>query len=304
MRSGPLAMTLIVVMAAMVDIWVGGRPEPRSIPSEAMVKAVDQLKSLHRPGTLVVHSPLFTISELEALKSLAAGPALPSASEFKARRILLLDRADAPMRGFPKETESIDLGSLLVIRVFEPSWQDGQIVMYDLMDAFDASTLVIKDQKGDIVSRCTTNRSPSGYMCPGQPGWLYIAKENLVIGGESRLCVWAHPKSDKKVAFNLPAISQPQEGARLELSLFGGLADSAVSSESHGAAVMTRVIQEDVVRGSLMVRNQKGMQKQVMDIAAGQPTEIEVTTRNDSRRHHCINVVISGVLKEKARVNK
>ncbi len=293
MNRSVIIAAAVVSIAALADLWVTLRPGLKPIPADAMQAARTKVLEQQRPGDRVVHSPLFTVRELAPLGDLRATPDKPPADVMSSRRILLIDREDAPMGGFATPSETIDLPGALTLKIFAPSG-DGTASLYALLVQFDANTLHIERPRGRVASRCTQPRAEGGYACPGQPEWLYVARRDLTIDGKSRACLWAHPTNDGAVVFTIPAQPAAPPGRALALTVGAGLADDAVNGTPDGAPVQVDVEQNGRV-GQVRVPNRVGWYETTATIAGGAAAQIVITTARDGRRHLCIDATIEEV---------
>ncbi len=279
----------LVGAVALADLWISVRPDPGPVMAAEMTEAVAVLKKYQKAGDLLVHSPLLGVEELAALGPLIARPDLPAPSLRDSRRILLLDRRDAPMYGFRTASETVAIGDLLVLKVFEPTGS-AEVPLFDLISSIDSSTLRIV--RGERVTPCTTPRGEGGFACPGEPEWLYAAPRMLRIGGQDQNCVWAHPTTGGSLVFQIPAQPEPVAPKKLELKLSAGLTDDAVTGTADGASVRIQVNQGRVLKGQVTVPNQLGWHEGRFSLTPGVPVELVVTTPRDGRRHHCLNVLV------------
>lgn len=283
---------LLVALLALLDLQVGLRSDPGPIPAEVMAAGVKALKERQRPGDLLVHSPLFGVTELSALGDLPARPDLPAPAIRQARRVLVLDRVDHPMYGFSAEAERVELPDPLVLRIFEPKG-DVAAPVYELLANLDPNVLRIERPAGTVSARCTRSRAEGGFDCPGEAEWLYAAPRTLRIGGVDRECLWAHPTTGGLVVFTLPAPAPPAAGRHLTLKVEAGLTDDAVTGTPDGAPVVIDLLQGGAPKGRLVVPNQVGWRETTVRIDGGAAVELKVGTVRDGRRHHCLNAVIT-----------
>lgn len=294
MNRAVVIAAVIVGVAALADLWVTLRPGLDPIAADAMSEARTKVLAEQKPGDRIVHSPLFTVRELAPLGDLRATPDLPPEDIRGSRRILLIDREDAPMGGFASPSREVDLPGALVLRIYEPTG-DGTASLYALMSAFDANTLSIERPRGRVVSQCTEPRAEGGFQCPGQPEWLYVAQRSLRIDGKSRSCLWAHPTNGGAVVFTIPAQPAPPPGRSLSLTLGAGLADDAVTGTPDGAPVTLEIEQTARGLGRVTVPNRVGWYETTAAIGGGAPVRIVITTPRDGRRHLCLDAKVDEV---------
>ena len=287
------AAWVLLVAAILGDFVVALRLSPPSISSETMEKARRELETQKRPGTLIVHSPLLGVPELTHLNSIVARPDLPSKAIRGRRRILVLDRAEAPMGGFGDETAYIPIGEGLVLRIYEQQAHTtgARHLLFTLSEGIEDVKLTIERPRGRPVSRCTLKRTEGGVRCPGQPDWLYMAYRRLRVGGEDVGCVWAHPTQGGVVVLELPAMPFA-EGAQLELKVRSALDDSAVRQTPNGAPVRTHVFQNGRALAQVVRANAIGWAEASVKIEPHVPVRLEVSAEHDGRRHHCLQAEI------------
>lgn len=286
-----IGLCAAVILAALVDLQVGLRPDLSRISPEEMAEAVSALDEARAPGDVLVHSPLFTVAEASALGRLRAKPDVPRASVLASRRVLVLDRSDARM-SIPGRPESVErVTQNLELRLYAPRG-DVEAPIYDLLSELSPDSLHIERPPGRVKSRCKQARAEGGYRCPGQPDWLYAAPRSMRIGGEQRQCVWAHPTTGGAVVFTLPAPEPPPPGRDLVLVLGAGLTDEAVRGTADGAQVFVDVRQGADKLGRLVVPNQVGWRTLELGLGHGSPVVLSVTTPRDGRRHHCLDARI------------
>lgn len=289
----------IVALAALWDFFIAVRPALPPVSAAALEAAREAIEARSLPGTMVVHSPLFGVSEAAALGDLPARPDLPAAAVRARRRILVLDRAAAPMGGFGAAAETLALPDDLVLRRFEPSGEgSGRVVVYDLIDGLGPQSLSIERPVGRQVSACSVRRSEGGYRCPGQPDWLYAAPRQLRIDGKDQRCIWAHPTNGGAVVFSIPAPPAAPKGYALQLRVRSALTDDAVHLTSDGAAVRTRVKQGERMVGQVVRSNAIGWAEGRFGVDSEDAIRLEVTTAKDGRRHHCLDAQIVEVREE------
>jgi hypothetical protein len=286
--SAPTAVALVAALVALaLDLRVALRAERPIVPREVMARARQAVDAEKKAGTLVVHSPLLGVEELAGLGDLAARPDLPSAELRGSRRILVVDLAAAPMRGFGDEARVVEVGEGVVLRVFEPPGGQPQ-TLYDLVADVSRTEMRVERPRGTITSRCTAPRAEGGRACPGEPDWLYLAPRQLVIEGKNVTCVWAHPTTGGDLVHTIPAPSEPLAGHQLVLELESGMTDEAVRTTPDGATVRTDVEQGGRIKGALTLVNRVGWARTQVPVDAGRPIELRVSTPRDGRRHHCL----------------
>lgn len=279
----------LILGAALLDLGAALRPSLEPVEPAVMSAARELVLARRTPGSLVLHSPLFGVSELAALGSLSARPDLPDAASRAGRPLFVIDRAEVPMGGLGRPAEVIEIGEGVVVRRFAPEGgSPGRRPVFDLRDGLAGGMLRIERPPGREVSRCDAPRTEGGFACPGQPSWLYAAPRRLRIDGQNVDCIWAHPTTGGAVVFELPAPSPPAAGMRLELELGAALSDDAVKQTSDGAPVTTRVRQSGQSLGQIIRSNAIGWSRQRFELAAGAPIRLEVTAPKDGRRHHCL----------------
>lgn len=294
MRPGVWLGLGLVVLAALLDLQVVLRADPGPISGEVMADAVRVLKAHQQPGDLIVHSPLFSVTELAALGELPARPDLPVPAVRSGRRILLLDRNDQPMFGFGAEAKRVELPAPLVLRIFEPTG-DAAAPVYELLSSLDPNVMKVERPEGTVSAVCNRARAEGGFDCPGEAEWLYAAPRTLRIGGADRECVWAHPTTGGVIVFTLPAPNAPAPGRHLELTVEAGMTDDAVTGTADGAPVGIDIRQNQQPKGRLSVPNQVGFRTGKFRVEAALPVELRITTARDGRRHHCLNATLTEV---------
>lgn len=280
---------LLLLLALGLDLRVALRPEPAPIPAEEMTSLVTALQALRRPGDVVVHSPLFRVSELAALGELVAKPDRPSDEVQRARRVIVLDRSERRMGGLEgRLTQTVAVGARLELRVYEPTG-GAEPLVFDLFEQYRLARMWIERPPGTRTALCDRPRPEGGLSCPGEPDWLYLAPRTLRVSGASADCVWAHPTTGGVVVIELPLESVP-EGRRLSLVLEGALDDSAVGGD--GVPVENAVVQGGRELGRVVVPNRTGWYRGSFELAPGAPVEIRITAAHDGRRHHCLRAKI------------
>lgn len=281
-------LSAFVVLLAAMDLQVSLRPGLDPIPEAEMQEGVRQLRDRQQPGDVLVHSPLFTMVEQAPIGALRARPDRPRPEVMDSRRVLVLDRAEAPMSllGAPKSREGI--GDHLELRTYEPSGER-EVPVYDLLSELGPKVLRIERPLGVVKSRCTQPRAEGGWSCPSEAEWLYAAPRTLRIGGQDAECVWAHPTTGGAVVFTLPGPQAPIAGRDLVLEVAGGLADDAVNGTPGGATVFVQVMQGARKLGRLAVPNAVGWHRLEVSLEPSTEVELIVTTSSDGRRHHCLN---------------
>jgi hypothetical protein len=282
---GSLIAGAIIVVAAL-DTFVAARGNSDELSKEEMSRAREAIEKIEKPGDILVHSPLFRMTELQSLGDVPSTPTIPKPEMFRSRRIILIDRTAHPIYLSQVVKETIALGELQ-LRVYEP---DGSIdlPLYSLYNGITPSTMRV-ERNNTITSRCTATRAEGGYSCPGEPEWLYVAQRTLKIDNQDATCVWAHPTSSGAIVFEIPAQTPPPAGRRLVLEVSGGFNDDAVKTTSDGAAVRTEILQNGANKGSILVPNRVGFVSTRVNIAPNAPVELKTTTPHDGRRHYCLN---------------
>ncbi len=295
----PLSIALLALAGAgaLLDARVALRGNPPLVSAEAMGRARDAIEAERRPGDLVVHSPLLSVTELAPLGAMVASPALPSPELRASRRVLLLDVLDAPMGGFGRPSHEAVIESAgrgLALRVYEPEG-GAAVTHFDLVTDLGRARMRVERPAGTPRSSCTTPRAEGGFSCPGEPEWLYLARRELRIGGRNTPCAWAHPTTGGAIVIELPAAPTPPPGRRLELVVRGGLVDEAVTGTPDGAAVDTELRQSGRRLSVLTTPNALGWVERRQPIEGGRPVELSVTTVRDGRRHFCLDARIEEV---------
>lgn len=291
-------VAVAVVVAALADLWVAVRPDPAELSVEAMQAGLRVVREVGKPGDLVVHSPLFRMSELAHLGELRASSHVPAPKLAASRRVVVLDRTDVPMHlpgAADQVLEVAGSDGRLEVRIYEP---DGafDVALYSLRDALGPSSMRLERPSGTVSVRCTATRAEGGFACPGAPEWLYAEARSLKIGGEETPCVWAHPTTaDGVIVFEVPAQAAPPAGRRLVLAVSAGMTDDAVNQTPDGAPVTTAVVQGGREIGRVVAPNRVGWSKADVSIDPGQPVELRVTAPRDGRRHHCLNAEVVDV---------
>ncbi len=286
-RPRLLVMLGAVILALSADLIVSLRGDRALVSAATMASAKAKVQSLRTSGNVVVHSPLFSVSELSGLGELDAKPDLPGKDVLKSRRILLIDLAEAPMYGFGREAERHEIAEGVVLRIFEPS-SEQPLTLFDIVGDLDRVELRIERPRGTVSSRCTARRAEGGRSCPGEAEWLYLAPRSLTIEGKNVSCVWAHPTTGGDVIMTLPPLPEPAEGRRLLLELSSGLTDDAVRQTPDGASVRTDVEQDGKIRGGVTLVNRIGWAKTEVPLEPKKPTDLRISTASDGRRHHCL----------------
>jgi hypothetical protein len=290
MKTSVVAALAVLVIAASLDLWVALRGEPDPIPLETMRAARARVDAEKHPGDLVVHSPLFRMTELQGLGDLQARPDRPIDALLKSRRVLVLDRADHPMYLPGEPAQVLALEDPLELRIYQPT-ENAMVALYDLYDGLTERSMRI-ERNGRITSRCTQPRAEGGFSCPGEAEWLYAAQRSFRVGGKDQPCVWAHPTTGGVIVLELPAQAAAPEGRKLELRVSAGLADDAVTGTPDGANVTIQILQAGLPKGRMVVANRIGWFETSEEIAPDQPVELSITTPRDGRRHHCLNAQI------------
>lgn len=282
-----------IVVVALLDLYVAARGNPDALPEEAMWAARDAIKAAEQPGDILVHSPLFRMTELQALGDLRTTPTLPKPELFRSRRVLLIDRTDHPVYlPYSAKTEQPieKTNGQLQLRIYEPEGNI-DVPLYSLYNGITPSTMRV-ERNNAVTSRCTASRAEGGYSCPGEPEWLYVAQRTLRIDNKDATCVWTHPTTGGTIVFELPAQTAPPAGKKLLLELSGGFNDDAVKTTSDGAAVRTDILQKGASKGAITVPNRIGFVTTRVNIEPNAPVELRTTTPHDGRRHYCVNAEI------------
>ncbi|MEM1024555.1 MAG: hypothetical protein AAGD10_06735 [Myxococcota bacterium] len=278
MRSLASLAFVALLLGAGLDVWVGLRPEPSPIRAEDLRSALAHFRAETRPGAVLVHSPLLSPEDLKLLGDLGATP-----TPVRWGQSWVLDDARQPMYAPGREMERIRFGELVLRRMeIEKTAEEGG---YQLLRELRADSLRLEDKKGGVVSRCRIPRSAGGYDCPGQPEWVYAAPTELIIEGATRNCVWAHPRNDLSLVFDLPA---PDAPGRLRVG--AGLSDGAVTMKD-GAPVEVEVRQGRSL-AKISVPNRRGWRERRVGVEAGTRIELRIKTRHDGMRHLCIDASI------------
>jgi hypothetical protein len=280
----------VVAIAAAIDLWVALRPDLSPISDEVMQLARTRIDQEKQAGDLIVHSPLFSVEELAGLGDLQARPDRPIDALMKSRRVLVLDRTDERMYLPGDPVQVIELDRPLELRVYAPS-ENASVAMFELYDMLTERSMRI-ERGGRITSHCTQPRSEGGWSCPGEAEWLYAAQRSFRVASADATCVWAHPTTGGTIIFEIPAQAAPPEGRKLELIVSAGMADDAVNGTPGGASVTTEIMQGGLQKGRVVVPNRVGWFETKLEVAAGAPVELRITTPRDGRRHHCINAEI------------
>ncbi len=287
----PAALGLsAVVLAALLDLQVAVRGDLRPVPADVMALAKTRLDAERHPGDLVVHSPLFSVEELQPLGGLQARPDRPIDSMLRSRRVLVLDCSDARMYLPGTPAQVIALDDPLELRIYQPS-ENAEVVLYDHYESVGERTMRV-ERGGRITSRCTEPRGEGGYQCPGEAEWLYAAQRTFRVGGGEATCVWAHPTTGGVIVHEIPPQTAPPQGRKLELWVSAGLADDAVTGTPGGASVTTEIVQGGLTKGRVVVPNRIGWFETKVEIEPDVPVELRITTPRDGRRHHCLNAKV------------
>ncbi|MBK8012451.1 MAG: hypothetical protein IPK13_13960 [Deltaproteobacteria bacterium] len=299
--GGVVAILVVAILvAAGLDLWVALRGSPPEVEPAAMAAAARTILARRAKGDRVVHSPLFSMRELQGLGDLDSSPDLPETSVRASRRVLVLDKAAFPMHGFEAPADTLDLEGGLRLRVIEPS-SVGGVLVFDLYEDIERLVLHIERPPGVVRSRCTAPRPEGGYGCPGEAGWLYAARTTQRIDGTNTRCVWNHPTTNGVVVLGLPPPVAPPAGRHLVLKLQAALTDEAVRTTPDGADVVTEVFQGGRALGRLVVTNRIGWVERELVVQAGAAVELRVTTPRDGRRHHVLNAQIFEAVDERSR---
>lgn len=285
------AATILIVVSVLwlMDAYVALRPNSSKVPAAAMRSALKIIEENKKPGDIVVHSPLFSPSELAPLGKLDASPALPSARLRRSRRILVIDHNDAEMYGFgaPKHSYRIENSSDLLVKIYEPDASTTGPV-FDLYTDIKRVKMSVEKPVGKLVSNCTAPRASGGRSCPGQPDWLYLDRRQLIISGQAQECVWAHPTNNGVIVLTIPPLEDYASTKSLKLTVRTGLTDDAVRTTSDGASVVTEIHQDNRVLAKVTAPNRIGLVEKTVGIKMGQAVQLRVTSAKDGRRHHCI----------------
>ena len=284
--AGPV---FLIAVALVMDLRVALRAEPAALSPEQMAPLVELVQKERQPGDILVHSPLFRVSELAAFGDLPAKPDRPSDDVQRARRVLVADRSEAPMGGFiGKLAKRTPVGDRLELRVYDPEG-GAEPLLFDLFDQYRAAKMWIERPAGTKTSSCDRPRAEGGFSCPGEPDWLYLSPRTLRVAGASADCVWAHPTTGGIVVIELPVELVPP-GRRLSLIVEAALDDSAVGGA--GVPVENLVQQGERELGKVTVPNRSGWFRGSFELEPGIPVQLRISTTNDGRRHHCIRARI------------
>jgi hypothetical protein len=292
-RISPSVLVGVAFLLALValDARVALRGEPEPIAPAVMTRAAEEVRAIQKPGDILVHSPLFSMRELAGLGGLVIKPDLPPEELRKSHRVLLIDRADHPMGGLGRATETHEIGRPVMLRIFAPTGESGAI-LFDLVTNYERAEMRIERPAGNVTSRCRDKRAEGGFGCPGEPEWLYLAPRALTIEGKSANCVWAHPTNNGVIVIELPASPAPAPGKKLLLDVKAALTDDAATTPD-GAPVRTDVVQGGAPKGGLTVPNRPGWVRTHVELEPDKPVELRVSTPKDGRRHHCLTAEIS-----------
>lgn len=289
-RAVVLALSGLVAAGALLDLQVALRSDLAPISADDMTAAKARIEAVQQPGDVIVHSPLFSVRELQGLGDLPARPDRPTAGVMATRRVLVLDRAEAQMYGLGRPESEEAVGEHLVLKTYAPQG-GGVLAVFDLLTQLGSGMMSVERPVGHRTSVCTQPRAEGGWACPGEAEWLYAAPRSLRVGGQDAQCVWAHPTTGGAVVFTLPAPGAAPEGRKLVLKLQAGLNDDAVTGTPDGAPVFVAVEQAGKDLGRLEVPNQVGWHRLEVPVGPEQVT-LRITTPRDGRRHHCINAQI------------
>lgn len=294
LRVGTAVALIAIATCLALDLRVAARGDPDPVPADVMARARELIAAELRPGDLVVHSPLLSITELAPLGDLRASPALPGPELRASRRILVLDVRDQPMHGFGEPDALQDISERLVLAIHEP--QGGaRVVLFDLHDDLSRARMRIERPAGHVTSSCTAPRAEGGFSCPGEAEWLYLARRGLDISGRNQTCVWAHPTTGGVIVIEIPAQPAPAAGRRLRLSVSAGMTDDAVRNTPDGAVVETAILQGGVEKDRVVAPNRIGWTSKELVIEPDRPVELRITTPRDGRRHHCVNARVEEI---------
>jgi hypothetical protein len=284
-----------VVLVALFDLRVALRSSEDPITPEMLAAAAQVVRGVTKPGDILVHSPLFSMTALKGLGDLAATPHVPAPKLRDSRRIVVIDRVDYPIFGLPdpKDRLEVDGAPLIEVRVIEPSSEkDAGDTLFVLYESITPSTMSVERPAGTVVSRCGAPRGEGGFACPGVEEWLYVAQRTLKIDGQDALCVWAHPTTGGVIVMHIPAQPAPPAGRRLMVEVSGAFNDDAVRTTADGATVRTELVQNRQPRGNISVPNRIGWVRSRIAIEPNQPIELRTTTPHDGRRHYCLNAEV------------
>ncbi|MBN2360165.1 MAG: hypothetical protein JXR83_12005 [Deltaproteobacteria bacterium] len=152
----------------------------------------------------------------------------------------------------------------------------------------DVAALRVRVEVGGRTIQCS-DLDPSGptHRCPTLPEWNHVGPHELVIGGQPRRCLWAHPISGGRVIIEAP---WPLTANRIKVSY--GLADSAVGAPD-GQPVTLEVFAGERKLGGVVQPNQFGYGE--LTVPLGEPASerlaFVVSTTHDGARHFCIDAV-------------
>lgn len=152
----------------------------------------------------------------------------------------------------------------------------------------DVAALQVQVEVGGRTIVCS-DLDPNGptHRCPSLPEWNHVGPHDLVIGGQNRHCLWAHPISGGRIIIDAP---WPLSASRIRL--FYGLADSAVGAPD-GQPVTLELFAGDRKLGSYVQPNQPGYNEQL--VALGEPASEKlrfvVSVTQDGARHFCLDAV-------------
>jgi hypothetical protein len=286
---GWAAPLVLIFLAFSLDLRVALRSEPSPIDRSEMTRLTEVMRAERKAGDVLVHSPLFRVSELAAFGDLPARPDRPADDVQQARRVLVADLRDAPMRGFiGKLAKVVPVSDHLELRLYEPEG-GAEPLLFDLFDQYRSAKMWIERPPGTKKSTCDRPRAEGGFSCPGEADWLYLSPRTLRVSGASADCVWAHPTTGGIVVIELPVELVP-EGRRVSLILEAALDDSAVGGD--GVPVENLIRQGERELGRVIVPNRVGWFRGTFELEPGQPVEIRISTANDGRRHHCVRARI------------
>ena len=286
---GIKAALAIMSILWLMDGYVALRPNTSLATPEEVQAALNIIEKNKKPGDIVVHSPLLSPSELVHLGDLDASSALPSSRVRNSRRIIVLDQAHTKMYGFgsPKKTLRISDGSDLVVKVYEPDAAHSGPV-FDLYTDIKQVQMSVEKPAGKVVSKCIAKRPSGGRSCPGQPEWLYLDRRKLVINGQSRECIWAHPTNNGVIVLTIPPLQTQTQHKTLNLKVQTGLTDDAIRTTPGGAEVQTEVQQKGQVLTKVIAPNRIGIYEKTVRIATDKEVQLRITSPKDGRRHHCV----------------
>jgi hypothetical protein len=165
---------------------------------------------------------------------------------------------------------------------------------FDLMARLDWAEVYFEAEDGSVLP-CSQWRF--GRWTCGLEEWLWVGQTQVVIRGQERQCIWAHPKVQYDLVIRFP---QLEIGRRLSGRY--GMSDEAAESPEGGDVDFT-VRVGDQIR-ELSAQNRRGFYSYqvVTEDLDGQRAEVEfrVSAGYDGRRHFCFTASILGVGEESA----